>query len=353
MGGSGPKTGTPTTLFTTSFSYDGIQRPTGISVTEGSTTLFSQMATYDNVGNVLGLSTSVPTQSGGTATENEAFCYDALSRLVWAGNSGTPSGGDHCMSAPSNSGMGSYLQAYRYDSLDRLTSGPAGSYTYGDSTHPHAVTGLSTIANQYAAYDAMGNMTCRNPDTTSGHTCAGSSPTGAVMSYDNDGRLASWTAPSGTTASEHLLYDNEGTLVLTRATTASGTTSIINFGLTETVLTSNNTTTTRYYFLAGQRVAAQTGSSFSYIVANLEGSPTVALDSTGHVSAVQLFLPYGSQGFAWGTMPTAHNYTDQLLDSQMGLLYYGARFYDPLSAQFASADIVQGRAWTMACRGQP
>ena len=106
------------------------------------------------------------------------------------------------MSAPNSSGMGSYLQAYRYDSLDRLTSGPAGSYTHGESTHPHAVTGLSTIPNQYAAYDAMGNMTCRNPDTTSGHTCACSSPTGAVISYDNEGRLSSWTAPSGTSASE-------------------------------------------------------------------------------------------------------------------------------------------------------
>jgi RHS repeat-associated protein len=342
MGGSGPKTSTPTPLFTTSFSYDRIERPTGISATEGSTTLYSQTATYDHVGNVLGRSTVVPTQSGGSATENEAFCYDALNRLVWAGNTGTPSGGDHCMSAPSSSGMGGYLQAYSYDTLDRLTSGPAGSYTYGDSTHPHAVTGLSTIANQYATYDAMGNLTCRNSDTTSGHTCAGSSPSGAVMSYDNEGRLSRWTAPSGTNASEHFLYDTEGNLVLTRTTTASGTTSTIEFGLTETVLTSTSTTTTNYYFVAGQRVAEQVGSTFSYLVPNLEGSPTVALDSTGHVSAVQLFLPYGAQGFAWGTMPTAHSYTDQLLDSQMGLLYYGARFYDPLSAQFTSADIVQG-----------
>ena len=60
------------------------------------------------------------------------------------------------------------------------------------------------------------------------------------------------------------------------------------------------------------------------------------------MSAVQLFLPYGASGFAWGTMPTAHNYTDQLLDSVMDLLYYGARYYDPLADQFVSADSVQG-----------
>ncbi len=130
--------------------------------------------------------------------------------------------------------------------------------------------------------------------------------------------------------------------MLTRTTTPGGNTSTIDFGLTETVLTSSTTTTAKYYFVAGQRVAEQVGSTFSYLIPNLEGSPTVALSSTGYVSAVQLFLPYGASGFAWGTMPTAHNYTDQLLDSVMGLLYYGARYYDPLADQFVSADSVQG-----------
>ena len=43
----------------------------------------------------------------------------------------------------------------------------------------------------------MGNMTCRNVDPTNAQTCA-SGQTGASMSYDNEGRLSSWTAPSGT-----------------------------------------------------------------------------------------------------------------------------------------------------------
>lgn len=124
------------------------------------------------------------------------------------------------MSAPGCSGMGSYLQSYSYD---RLTSGLAGNSTYGDSTHPHAVTGLGSIANQYAACDAMGNLICRNTDTTSGHTCVGSNPTGAVIRYDNEGWLTSWTAPGGTNASERMLSDTEGNLVLTRTATTSGT----------------------------------------------------------------------------------------------------------------------------------
>ena len=91
LGGTGPKGSTPTALFSLAQGYDGIQRVVNTSATEGSTTLFSQTRTYDNVGNALGLATTTLAQSGSAVSENEAFCYDALSRLVWAGNSGTPS----------------------------------------------------------------------------------------------------------------------------------------------------------------------------------------------------------------------------------------------------------------------
>src|SRR5579883_966889 len=187
IGGMAPKASVPTPIFSTATTYDAIQRPLSTSATEAGQTIWSQTRTYDNVGNVLGLSTVVPTQSGGTATENEAFCYDALNRLVWAGNTGTPAGGDHCMAPPSGTTLTPYTQSYSYDALDRLSSGPAGSYSYADANQVHAVTGLSTIPNPYAAYDAMGDMTCRNTDTSSAHTCAGGSPTGAAMSEDQPG----------------------------------------------------------------------------------------------------------------------------------------------------------------------
>ena len=90
LGGTGSKGSIPTPVLTTATLYDSIQRPLSTSVTVSGQTLWSQQRTYDTVGNVLGLSTTVPTQGGGSATENESFCYDALNRLAWAGNSGTP-----------------------------------------------------------------------------------------------------------------------------------------------------------------------------------------------------------------------------------------------------------------------
>jgi len=322
------------------------ERPQSSSATVGSTTICSQGRTYDNVGNVLQLATTVPTVGGGTQTDNQSFCYDALSRLIWAGNSGTPTGGDHCGNAPAGSTVSAYQQSFSYDDLDRMASGPAGSVTYGDINHVHAATTLGSMPNPYAGYDAMGNMTCRNTDTTSGHTC-GSSPTGALMSYDNEGRLTGWTAPTGTTATDAFLYDNAGNRVLQRVNNGTVTDTITFDGYTETVLSGGTTTTTKYYNVNGQRVALKTGGTLSYLLSDVLGSSTIALDSTGTTQAVQLFAPYGSIRYSQGTMPTTYNFTGQRLDSQTGLLYYNFRYYDPVSGRFVRADTTQTNAGGM------
>ncbi|HZO74309.1 MAG TPA: hypothetical protein VFB60_19055 [Ktedonobacteraceae bacterium] len=46
-----------------------------------------------------------------------------------------------------------YQQSYTYDTNGRLTSSSQGSYTYGDSSHLHAVT--ATGSGYSAAYDAQ------------------------------------------------------------------------------------------------------------------------------------------------------------------------------------------------------
>jgi RHS repeat-associated protein len=70
----------------------------------------------------------------------------------------------------------------------------------------------------------------------------------------------------------------------------------------------------------------------------------LALNSSGAVTAVALYEPYGQVNSAWGSMPTAYAYTGQRLDSQSGLLYYQFRWYDPLSDEFARTDTKQNNA---------
>ncbi len=341
--------GSATTPLTINVGYDGIQRSLSVNAVVSGKTLLSQMRTYDNVGNVENLNTTLPTTSGGTKTDNQTFCYDALNRLVWAGNTGTPIGGDHCGAAPGGTTTPTYQQSFSYDALDRLSNGPSGTETYTDPAHVHAATGLGSVPNQYAAYDAMGNMTCRNVDITSGHTCSGSTPTGASMSYDNESRLASWTAPGGTTATDAFLYDNEGHRVLQLASRTTGgnttTSAIITFdGVTETTITNGTTSTIKYYTLAGQPFAMATGSAWYSLVPDLLGNMSVAVSGSGAVQAVEFYAPYGGARYGDGTLPTSYNYTSQRLDSQTGLLYYQARYYDAASGAFLSPDVARGNS---------
>ena len=68
---------------------------------------------------------------------------------------------------------------------------------------------------------------------------------------------------------------------------------------------------------------------------------SVALDGSGHVTASQLYAPYGQGRYSTGVMPTAKGFTGQRLDPS-GLNYYNARYYDAGVGQFTSADPVQG-----------
>jgi RHS repeat-associated protein len=353
LGGSGPKASTPTnTVFGTTLGYDSIQRPLSESatITGQSQLFFSQTRSYDNLGNVIQLDTTIPAQSGGTLADNQSYCYDDLNRLVWNGNTGTPTGGDDCGPAPTGTTIPTDQQSYSYDDLDRLTSGQPGNYTYGDPNHLHAVTGLSSIPEPYAAYDAMGNMTCRNTASGTGHTCAGSTPTGATLTYDNEGRLSSWTAQVNKTGSDTFLYDGEGNRVLqSSSSTAGGVTTVtdtITFdGYSEVSMSGGTTTTLTYDSLNGERLAVQHNTNLlKYLISDLLGSADVAVNSGGGMVAVELYWPYGESEYSWGTMPTTYNFTGQRLDSVTGLLYFNARYYDPLSGRFVRADTVQNNA---------
>ncbi len=68
------------------------------------------------------------------------------------------------------------------------------------------------------------------------------------------------------------------------------------------------------------------------------GSVSVATNAVGGVTSRQEFTPWGARRS--GDIPqTTLDYTGQRLDDT-GLLYYHARYYDPLLGRFVSADSV-------------
>ncbi len=335
---TGASQGNGTYTYAASYDNDGRQTNSHLTRTSDSLTMFRSARTYDAVGNVTGVNTTLT-----TGTDNQAFCYDALDRLTWAGATGTPSCGGSLTAGTLTSAQ--YTQTFAYDTLTRLTSitssgatgSSPGSYTYGDSAHLHAAT--ATAGGYSATYDAAGDMVCRAP--TSATTCTGGSPTGAQLAYDAERRLAHYQNIPGAAPDVEAwyLYDGAGNRV-EQAVKQSGVTTSTYYlaGGAEEVRSDGSLI--KYYGSLGLNTGA-TASTISYIASDGLGSLQVTLNGSGSATAQQLNAPYGSVRYSNGVFPTTKGFTGQRSDAAVsGLDYYGARYYDPALGQFTAADSV-------------
>lgn len=92
-----------------------------------------------------------------------------------------------------------------------------------------------------------------------------------------------------------------------------------------------------------QRIGSQICQASCEQIQDHLGSVSLATDSAGAVASAQEFKPWGEVR-SGSVAQTTRNYTGQQLDGT-GLLYYHARYYDPVLARFISADsIVPGAA---------
>ena len=279
-------------------------------------------------------------------TDNQVFCYDEQNRLVWAGSTGTPPSSCNETLTAGTLTAANYTASYSYDAMNRLTSAPTlGSYQYdtpGTPTHAASSTISGGSATYSASYDAVGDMTCRAPSSAT--TCVGT-PTGQQLQYDAERRVSHWqSSPSSPTSSTDYLYDGSGQRV-EQADTSGGTSTQVYYvfgGLEEVSSTSSTSTLTKYYSAGGLLIGENVGGTISYLASDGLGSVSEALSTSGTATAAQLFEPYGGVRYSSGTMPTAKGFTGQRADAVSGLDYYGARYYDPVLGQFASADTKQG-----------
>jgi len=220
--------------------------------------------------------------------------------------------------------------------MGRLTNGPLGAYTYGDGAHVHAMTQSWPYT---ASYDAAGNMICRSPSSNFYVGCVGQQ-TGALLSYNNEGQLSNWqNQPNSLTGTAAFLYDGQGNRVAQLSTQSGSTTTTVYLGNVEQDSTTGSTTAkTSYYYANGARVAMALNGVVSYLASDGLGSANVTLNASGNATASVLYAPYGSSRYSSGSMPTDYGFTGQHADSNTGLDYYNARYYDPTAGQFASAD---------------
>jgi RHS repeat-associated protein len=229
------------------------------------------------------------------------------------------------LSTQASGGSGGTYGAYYYSynsSTGNLASNAGVSYTYGSSAHQHAVTSTSN-GNSYS-YDANGNMTSR---TVRGVTY--------TLTYDAENRLV------GITQGEDVLatytYDGNGNRVKAWVSSGSLTTAYIGNYFEWSGSTG---TMKKYYYASGQRVAMRTGtinSVLNYLLGDHLGSTSITTDSSGGRTAELRYYPWGGSRYAYQTTPTTYRYTGQR-EAEIGLYYYGARFYDPALGRFNQAD---------------
>jgi RHS repeat-associated protein len=85
-------------------------------------------------------------------------------------------------------------------------------------------------------------------------------------------------------------------------------------------------------------VAAQT-STVTYFHNDLTGSPVAASDSSGAIIWRESYRPYGERlTNASASQDNSQWYTGHRQDAESGLVYMGARHYDPLIGRFLSID---------------
>ncbi|MBI5421542.1 hypothetical protein HZA44_00190, partial [Candidatus Peregrinibacteria bacterium] len=75
-----------------------------------------------------------------------------------------------------------------------------------------------------------------------------------------------------------------------------------------------------------------------YYLSDHLGGVDVVLDEQGNVVERRDYLPFGEERVTEGTGDERHGFTGKELDSETGLYYYGARYYDPALGRFASLD---------------
>ena len=126
--------------------------------------------------------------------------------------------------------------------------------------------------------------------------------------------------------------------------TGSPTDTISFNGYTDVTINGSQTSTTKYYIAGGQTIAMGKDGVFSYLLPDTLGSVSLTLYADGSTKSVQVYAPYGLTRYSDGTTPTVYGFTGQRADAQTGLMYYRARYYDPVSGRFISADDKENNA---------
>lgn len=98
---------------------------------------------------------------------------------------------------------------------------------------------------------------------------------------------------------------------------------------------------TKYYYAGAQRIAMKKDGVLNFIIGDHLGSTSLVTDAAGNVVSEMRYKAWGEVRHASGNMPTQYQYTGQFsYQSDFGLHFYNARWYDSSLSRFAQADSI-------------
>ncbi len=267
--------------------------------------------TYDPVGNILQVQDNVKNTS-------KTYTYDALGRMV-----------------SSNDGTGAI--SYQYDQIGNITNKGNLSYTYAQNgAGPHAVTAVSD--GSAMTYDNNGNMaTYQTTAKTQYYT------------YDTTNRLTKVEAKDAGTTTKYTVvdytYDGDGGRTTKVLYVRNGsTTTLVGTNYVGDVYEESNGVRTDFIYMGNMRIAAFDGTHARWFIGDHLGSTSTVLDETSAVKEKIEYTPWGEvksyENFGNTSEVAWLYFTGKKLDVETGLVYFGARFYNPKLGRFITPDTI-------------
>lgn len=279
-----------------------------ITTITGGTKVQDLSFTYDNNGNI----TQIIDDSDTDSSKTVDYTYDDLNRIL---------------SATATSvavGQSTYTQTYTYNAIGNILtkSDVTGSYSYDGNSgsnyaNPHAVTSIGSV--NYT-YDTNGNLL-----TETG---------GLSNTWDYNNRLIQ-TVKGGITS--NYAYDQSGS----RVKLSDGT--ITTYYPSDNYST-DGTTATKHIFANGQMVATVAGTGvgvdvYTQHTDHLTGANAITNES-GTLEELVDYFPFGAIRLDQkaGSFEEQRKFAGQEYDSDTGLSYMKARYYNSDSGRFISQD---------------
>jgi RHS repeat-associated protein len=213
---------------------------------------------------------------------------------------------------------------------------PVGNGTQETATLPGLLPGSFT-------YDADDRLNTETYDANGNTLTSG----GKTFAYDFENRLKSMTEGAVTVT---LAYDADGNRV---AKTVNGVTTrylvddLNPTGYAQVVEEVTAGAVTRQYTYGLQRISQtqQIANAWTPSFYGYDGGGTVRLltDSTGTVTDTCDYDAWGNAVNTTGSTPNVYLYRGEQYDTDLGLYYLRARYFEPLSGRFLTRDPWSGR----------